>query len=54
MCKFWGPGQWAERMAAYWKKKNGTRISLMDFNSTVGSSKRRMQDQKLFSQKLVN
>jgi hypothetical protein len=41
--------EWAERMAQFWKKKNGTRISVMDFNSMVGSSKRKMRDVPLFS-----
>jgi hypothetical protein len=41
--------EWAERMAKYLKKTNGTRISMMDFNSTVGRSKRMMKDVRLFS-----
>lgn len=42
--------EWAERMAQFWKKTGGTRISVMDFNSMVGSSKRRMKDVPLFTQ----
>jgi hypothetical protein len=41
--------EWAERMAQYWKKKNGTRITVMDFNSMEGASKRKMKDVRLFS-----
>ena len=41
--------EWAERMALFWKKSGGTRISLMDFNEVAGQSKRRMKDQKIFS-----
>ncbi len=41
--------EWAERFSNYRKKMNGTRISLMDFNSMVGQSKRIMKDKKLFS-----
>lgn len=42
--------EWAERMAQYWKKEKGSRISVMDFNSMVGTSKRKMKDVPLFSQ----
>ena len=42
--------EWAERFSNYRKKMNGTRISLMDFNSMVGQSKRIMKDKKLFSE----
>jgi len=41
--------EWAERFANYHKKTNGSRISVMDFNSLVGESKRRMRDVPLFS-----
>jgi len=41
--------EWAERFANYKKKINGTRISVMDFNSMIGQSKRMMRDRKLFS-----
>ena len=41
--------EWAERMAQYWKKEKGSRISVMDINSMIGSSKRRMKDVPLFS-----
>ncbi len=43
--------EWAERMVKYWKKENGTRISVMDFNNLIGSSKRKMRDVPLFSNK---
>lgn len=42
--------EWAERFANYRKKINGSRISVMDFNSLVGESKRRMKDKRLFSE----
>lgn len=38
-----------EWMALYWKKSSGTRISMMDFNSIAGQSKRKMKDVKLFT-----
>ena len=40
--------EWAERFSNYRKKMNGTRISVMDFNSMVGQSKKMMKDRNLF------
>jgi hypothetical protein len=36
-----------ERMAQFWKKTGGTRISLMGFNEIAGQSKRMMKDGKV-------
>lgn len=41
--------EWAERFSNFRKKVNGTRISMMDFNSMIGQSKKMMRDSKLFS-----
>lgn len=46
--------EWAERMAQYWKKTGGTRISLMDFNEVAGRSKKIMKDGKIFADKKRN
>lgn len=40
--------EWAERFANYRKKSGGSPISVMEFNSLVGESKRKMRDQRLF------
>jgi site-specific DNA recombinase len=39
--------EWAERMAQFWKKSGGTRISLMDFNEVAGRSKKMMRDNRV-------
>jgi hypothetical protein len=40
----------AEQMAKYWKRDhNGMQISMMEFNTLAGQSKRRMHDVLLFT-----
>ena len=40
--------EWSERFSEYRKKTNGTRISMMDFNSMVGQSRKMPKDRKSF------